>query len=451
MDSIEHGFAKAEVSWASAMMLQVLRNWAWLERSQWFSRKRLIEIQNRNLKRVLRHAYEKVPFYYRTYEAAGLSRFEEMDAIRITQLPIVTKDVFRAAPLQERTAVDVAADSCMPLVTSGTSGQAVKVLQDPYSAAYREALNLRLLWAYGVRPLDKICRVRLRVRPELAVALAERHGVWGYLRRRFSRTLLSAGDIGDHVDFCSTWKPAVLFAAGSYCRALMDMCERLGRRLSFKVVITTGEMSDRSTRNRISEEFNAEVFDHYGIEEVGSIAWECPTHTGHHINSDSLVVELLRNGEPVDGNEPGEVHVTSFHSQATPIIRYSTGDVASQSDEECPCGRGLPLFRNLEGRILDFVLTIDGRYISPMAVMLALDDSCGISSFKVTQREDFTIEVLATTNEKKVERVIQSAQQSCRQLFGKTPVSISIVDRIETPSMRKFRQVESQLTHRTST
>lgn len=83
------------------MMLQVLRNWAWLERSQWLSKDRLIQIQNRKLKEMLSHAYEKLPFYHRTYEATGLSRCEEIDATRITQLPVVRKAAFREPLLAE--------------------------------------------------------------------------------------------------------------------------------------------------------------------------------------------------------------------------------------------------------------------------------------------------------------------------------------------------------------
>ncbi len=70
---------------------------------------------------------------------------------------------------------------------------------------------------------------------------------------------------------------------------MASICEEQNEKLpSFDIVITSGEMSDNSTRRFIQNKFGAEVFDH-GIEEVGgSVAWECPTHSGYHVNDDSL-------------------------------------------------------------------------------------------------------------------------------------------------------------------
>lgn len=37
-------------------------------------------------------------------------------------------------------------------------------------------------------------------------------------------------------------------------------------------------------------------------------------------------------------------------TNAMPLIRYKIEDVGVASDEVCPCGRGLPLMKLIEGR-----------------------------------------------------------------------------------------------------
>jgi len=144
--------------------------------------------------------------------------------------------------------------------------------------------------------------------------------------------------------------------------------------------------------------------------------------------------------------EPGEVHVTSFYQMATPIIRYATGDVAELSADDCPCGRELDLMKHLEGRVLDFILTADGRDISPMAVVAALETTPGIRQYKVTQHKDLSIDVFVRTSENEAE-TIRELDDRCRALFGNLVVRVNPVDEIEFHGP-KLRLVESQARNR---
>jgi len=424
-------------------MLQVLGNWLLLQRTQWDSREQLIAIQNRRLKNTVEHAYRHVPFYRMLYDSAGVSPSDILNAENVTKLPIVSREKLQNTPLKERTAVNVDLNSCMAYATSGTTGSVLTVMEDPYSVAYRDALSLRFLWAYGVRPHTKVCRVYSR-----KARLADRKGLWARFRARSAK--LAFGSPFDdtvimkHIEVLSRWKPEVLVASTMHCRALARLTEESGKSISFKVVVTSGEILDDSTRKLISNNLDAEVFDHYGIEEVGSIAWECPTHSGYHINSECSILEFLHNGEPVAVGESGDVHITSFHKVATPIIRYSVGDIAIASDDECSCGRRLPMIKSIEGRVVDSIVTEEGHRISPGPAILILSNTYGVDQFKVIQREDHSIELLVTTREE-ADAVLRDAEQRCQMLFGNLPVSVRVVERIENPKGAKSRMIESHV------
>jgi phenylacetate-CoA ligase len=49
-------------------------------------------------------------------------------------------------------------------------------------------------------------------------------------------------------------------------------------------------------------------------------------------------------GEPVSPGERWKLVCAGLLSHAMPFIRYNMGNVGSLSDENCPCGRGLPIF-----------------------------------------------------------------------------------------------------------
>ena len=60
-------------------------------------------------------------------------------------------------------------------------------------------------------------------------------------------------------------------------------------------------------------------------------------------------------------------------------------DAGKPSDAECPCGRGLPLFGSIEGRVPDFIVTGSGDLISPGFFGLLFQEAKGIRGYQVVQ------------------------------------------------------------------
>ncbi|MDW7977818.1 MAG: hypothetical protein RMH74_03325, partial [Candidatus Caldarchaeum sp.] len=130
---------------------------------------------------------------------------------------------------------------------------------------------------------------------------------------------------------------------------------------------------------------------------------------------------------------------------ATPVIRYRLGDLATPLDDECPCGRGLPLLKNIEGRVVDMIRIPDGGFISPYAVMETIQDVEGLDQYKVLQRSDYSIEVMVKAVGD-VEKVVAEVDRRCRMLFKALDYRIKVVDKIEAERGKKFKFVESQVT-----
>jgi phenylacetate-CoA ligase len=131
-------------------------------------------------------------------------------------------------------------------------------------------------------------------------------------------------------------------------------------------IVTSAEVLEASDRRLLEEVFGCPVFNRYGCREVSVVASECEEHRGLHTMAEGLYVEVVRS--PGDGQLPpgevGTILVTDLLNFAMPLIRYRIGDMGAWEEGPCPCGRGLPRLRNVQGRVTDFVVGTDGGLVS---------------------------------------------------------------------------------------
>ena len=125
--------------------------------------------------------------------------------------------------------------------------------------------------------------------------------------------------------------------------------------------------------------------------EFGTFAWECQEHNGYHMDIESLCVEFIKDGEKVSPEEKADIIVTGLFNFTMPLIRYKIGDSGSFSSDLCPCGRGLPLMKIVEGRTDDFLILPSGTLISPRNINF-LENVKGISEYRIIQKNTQWIE-----------------------------------------------------------
>ena len=104
--------------------------------------------------------------------------------------------------------------------------------------------------------------------------------------------------------------------------------------------------------------------DRYGSREFGNMAMSCEQEDGLHVIPTATMIEILRpDGAPAKPGELGEIVVTSLNARAMPMIRYRIGDTGVWAEDECPCGRPLPLIKQVTGKVSDQFIAQDGSYV----------------------------------------------------------------------------------------
>lgn len=90
---LESTYARIPFAWRYGPVYR--RTYRFLAKSQWWSAEELREYQRRRLRRLLRHAYENVPYYRGVFDERGLKPDDFDDVEDLKKLPILTKDIIR--------------------------------------------------------------------------------------------------------------------------------------------------------------------------------------------------------------------------------------------------------------------------------------------------------------------------------------------------------------------
>jgi phenylacetate-CoA ligase len=126
-------------------------------------------------------------------------------------------------------------------------------------------------------------------------------------------------------------------------------------------IVTTSEKLTAEMRGVIERAYRCRVYEEYSTVENAVFASEC--ESGRlHVSHDAGIVEILRvDGTACGPGEVGEVVATCLMRTYQPLIRFRLGDLAAWDDSPCPCGRAMPVIREVVGRVEDVVVGPDGR------------------------------------------------------------------------------------------
>ncbi|MFQ5849794.1 MAG: phenylacetate--CoA ligase family protein [Candidatus Binatia bacterium] len=351
------------------------------DRQDTWPEERLKKLQFRRVKRVLRHAYQNLPFYRRRFDAASI----HPDSVRSFQdlfmVPTFTKrdvlqEIKESGSFITGMEMQDSTESAVLCMTSGTLGSSFLYLPKRWCSIRGDSL-IRAYWWGGLRSGMRM----LMAAPawhSLAVQetrVMERLGAtcvvpWGTFLPRYSGNFLDT-IIEIRPDFVSIFLP-MLYALLAECRR-----RRIGPRQAFssvKYLLIVGAPMTPRSREKLREELGVlDIFEGLGNPE-GLTAMECSFHCGHHIFVDCCYVEINdpKTGHLLPAGNRGTVVITSLIPYGSLYIRYDTEDLGEILPRSCECGRTWPLLEVYDRRAN--VVQVAGKEIVPYDVRLCLEE-----------------------------------------------------------------------------
>lgn len=411
-----------------------------LRRQQWFRTEKLEEIQRKKLRRMIRHTYENVLYYRGLFDSAGVKPEDISTVEDLQKIPITTKEQLQKLEPEEIVAKGIDPNRCMKFRTSGSTGIPLSIFFTAKDTEFYNLIRVRAAIECGQRLRYRFVYIKAEL-PTRPKYWFENLGIWNKEvishRDMFEKQIAELRRLRPHVIKGLTPKLFVL-ARFMKEKGIDDIRPRL--------IIVGGVTLDSKSREIIESAFGTELFDYYGCYELGLIAWECSEHNGYHINNDSLVMEVIKDGKAVPPGEMGKIVCTGLHSFAMPFIRYEIGDLGILSDEKCPCGRGLPLLKSIEGRIDDLFISPGGKLYTASALAEKMGGIPGISQFRIIQESLRRINVQIAPDKNFSEETIKEIKGQLLQLMGTDfDIKVEVIDKIPPDPSGKLRSIISKV------
>ena len=351
-----------------------LRHVKILERTQWMPPRELARYQGQLLERLVRHAYENLPFY-RGRLACLVRSDGTIDLSNWNNVPLLTREDAITHGHELRTPnLDASYGPLAELQTSGSTGVPLQLTANALVMLSSNALFTRLANWFGAdtkRPLASIRRFPtdpVPVYPEGSSTTG-----WSYAE---PDAPLYALEVTTPIELQLEWirrrRPAYLLTPPSGALALAHaVTPAEGRALGIELIFAVSEMIPDGARELVAERLGARIAGIYSCQEIGTIASECPLLPRYHAAEENARVEILDDdGRPVEKGERGRVVVTGLYNYAMPFIRYVLGDFATAGTGSCPCGRTLPVIQSIEGRVRNAFVFRDGTRVWPRGWMI---------------------------------------------------------------------------------
>ena len=365
-------------AWARAHLLggrDAIAAWAFqekLERSQWHSHRQHLAFQLNHVGELLKHAVANVPFFRSMPEALAAANARELDLKTFRLIPLLTR-----RHLQEHKAALTAVrvpphhGSSTVAKSSGSTGAPVETLVTELAGAWNRALLLRgHLWAYD-RFDGRMAVIRRYKRgnadfPDGLVRPSWNDEMTLPFTTGTAFGLNAGATVAEQVEWLNRVEPTALFTYPTQLAGLLGAAASGQLKLpDIRRIMTISETLDDDVREQARRIFDIEIFDAYSANETGAIAFQCPDTHGYHVQSEGVLVEILKDdGVACAPGETGRVVLTLLHSYAFPLIRYDIGDLATVG-RYCRCGRGLPVLDRIIGRQRNMMIGPNGARFRP--------------------------------------------------------------------------------------
>jgi phenylacetate-CoA ligase len=330
------------------------------------SKDELQALQLERMKWSLKHAYDNVPHYRASFDAAGVHPSDLKTLADLAKFPFTSKKDLRdnypfglfAVPREKVVRLHA---------SSGTTGKPTVVGYTQNDIDTWAGVVARSIRAAGGRAGDIV---------QISYGYGLFTGGLGahYGAERLGCTVIpmSGGQTEKQVQLIVDFKPSIIMVTPSYMLNIIEEFARQGMSAadsSLKIGIFGAEPWTNAMRAEIEMRAGIDAVDLYGLSEVmgPGVASECiESKDGPVIWEDHFYPEIIDpdTGEVLPDGEEGELVFTSLSKEALPIIRYRTRDLTRLLP---PTARSMRRMDKITGRS-DDMLIIRGVNLFPSQV-----------------------------------------------------------------------------------
>jgi phenylacetate-CoA ligase len=293
------------------------------------SRDEIAALQLRRMKWSLRHAYDNVAHYKKSFDAAGVHPDDLKDLRDLRKFPLTSKTDLRenfpygmfAVPMDQIVRIHASSGTTGKPTVVGYTRRDIQMWADVcarsiYASGGRRGMKRHVAFGYGL----------------FTGGLGLHYGAE---KLGCPAIPVSGGMTERQVKLIGDFSPEMIAVTPSYMLAILDEFRAQGvdpAKSSLQIGIFGAEPWTNAMRAEIEETFDMHAIDIYGLSEVigPGVANECvETKDGLHIWEDHFYPEIIdpQTGEVLPDGQHGELVFTSLTKEGMPVIRYRTRDL----------------------------------------------------------------------------------------------------------------------------
>ena len=340
----------------------------WQEQIETMDRAELERIQLAKLKKLVDYCYNRVPFYKKKLDEAGVTADKIKTLSDIKYIPYTTKDDIRDTYPFGLFAVDKK-EIVRLHASSGTTGNPTVVGYTKNDMQMWTECVSRLVVAAGATADDIV---------QIAFGYGLFTGALGlhYGLENIGATVVptSTGNTEKQLKLMRDFGTTALVSTPSYALYIAEVANDIGidcRDLNVRLGLFGSEGCSDEMRAKVEEAWNLFATDNYGMSELcgPGVSGECRYRCGLHFAEDHFLPEIIdsASGEVKARGDEGELVVTTLSKEGIPLLRYRTKDITRLHYEKCECGRTHVRMEKPMGRA-DDMLKIKGVNVFPTQI-----------------------------------------------------------------------------------
>lgn len=421
----------------------------------WRDRAQIQDIQSRRLRELLEAIVPRNRFYTEKFAGAEIdvSSIQTLEDLR--QLPVTTKQELNDSQIQQP---PYGANLSYPSTkysrlhqTSGTTGRPMRWMDTKESWNWIMECWRQIYLLAGLTEYDRLF---------FPFSFGPFIGFWAAFEgaTRSGNFVIAGGGMSTEIRLQAMLEneATVVCCTPTYALRMAEVADAEGIDLtesSVRMLIVAGEPGGAipATRSRMQSAWDAEIIDHWGMTEIGSLGTESADRPGGmYLLETEMIAEIVdpETLEPVAPGEVGELLITNLGRLGSPLIRYRTRDLVQASVDEDPTGRKLTW---LSGGILgrsDDMVTIRGNNVFPSSVEAVLREIDAVAEFRIDVKTVRSMHELCITVEPKTEEAEEALQDEVKNALRRRLGFACSVNLAKPGELPRF-ELKGQRFHRT--
>jgi len=400
--------------------------------SQYWDDDKLKEYQKEELRKLLTHCYNNVPYYRDIFISKGWHPLDFKSIEDLKQFPVLTKEKIMRNPSM-LIADNLRSKKGYPITTSGSTGDKLKFYVDDNCLKREAAFNMRAYIQQGAKMYDTPSVWLRRYVPK-----DSNSSLWYYdseLKRLYmSAYHLNDKTIGEYVKKINEGNYQTMCTYPSAAYIFACLCEENNLKLkTIEKIHTTSEVLLNQWYDKIEDVFNITPCGHYGQMEKVSFMNQVESSRDMKQNLEYGVDEFYDNEDGTYG-----LISTGFINYYMPFIRYKTEDTFVIKDG---------VVKEVNGRSSDILISKDGSRLPGVNFYSWIDKKMpAIKMFQIIQKTDSDITFNYVQNESFTNDIENDIIDGLRSRLGDMNFTINMVDEIQRdPKSQKIRSIINQV------